>query len=41
MLLEAADKAFIARDAQWLQRYSWFTDLVNDLLGHLPDRLDA
>ena len=38
MLLEAAGKAFIARDAQWLQRYSWFTDLVIELLDDEPGK---
>jgi hypothetical protein len=41
LLLDRAGKAFLARDEAWLQRYSWFTALVEDLLEDVPAKLDG
>ena len=41
LLLDRAGRAFLARDVAWLQRYRWFTDLVEDLLEDVPAKLDG
>ena len=41
LLLDAAGKAFLAHDVQWMERYRRFTTLCDDLLVDKPDRLDA
>jgi len=41
MLLQQAGTAFIARDEACLARYRWFTNLVNDLLEDVPDKLNG
>jgi hypothetical protein len=35
-----AIRSQLARDKAWLQRYRWFTELVEGLLEDVPDRLD-
>ena len=40
-LLDAAGRAVIARDVQWLARYRWFTALVDDLLAERPGKFDG
>jgi hypothetical protein len=32
LLLDRLGHAFLQRDARWLQQYSWFVNLTNDLL---------
>jgi hypothetical protein len=34
-------RAVLERDDRWLQCYRWFVEVVNGLLGDLPDQLGS